>query len=151
MLKKLLAALAALLATVTLTAAPAQAAPLQGCADNAICLYQWTGYGASKWQSSFYNLSIQTNDCVNLTSPPAYWASDGQKVWDNSGSMVINATGSYGSNVYLTVYDWANCNNDGSFNSYPANMDTTLSNLSNYQWQTGDMYHRITSIRIRTL
>lgn len=133
-----------------LTGAPAQAAPLHGCADNAICLFQWTNYGASKWQSSFFN--VQNSGCINLTSPAAYWASDGAQVWDNSGSLVVNATGSWPGTTYLTVYNWASCNSGGGIASFPAHIDSTEPNLSNLPIGGGlNAYHTITSISIQSL
>jgi hypothetical protein len=127
-----------------------KAVTLNGCPDDYICLYQWLNYGADRWQSSFYNLSIHADDCVSLDSPVAYWDNN-TVVNNNSGSMVVNTSGTYSGNVYITILDWVDCNYGGAKSSFPAHLDSLEPDLRNEQWAGGiTAYHRITSVRIAT-
>jgi hypothetical protein len=154
MVKKLGAALAGLALVVFGLASPANASTINGCPNDDVCLYQWTGYGAPSgdanpgWKSSMYNLALHTNGCINLTSPMAYWP-NGDGVSDNSGSIYVNGQGDYFP-YDIGFYDWINCNDDGNYFSETADIAHGESNLNGFRWGNGDTspFHRITSIRL---
>ncbi|MET0416530.1 MAG: hypothetical protein ABW022_10975 [Actinoplanes sp.] len=162
MKNRFLAALAALFIALGISvapASPAQAAFGGVCADNAVCLYQWTGLGAevagNRWQSSFNNI-INSGGCLNITNA-AKWA-NGTYVSDNSASLMyrVGNTSTYHP-YYITVFNWANCQTGGGSKGmgYLApNTQYSLDNLNNYYYtfpQVGPhkLYHTITSIEIR--
>jgi len=142
--------------SVGLGAAPANAAFGGVCANNSICLYQWTGLGAqvegNRWQSSFNNIINYHNGCLNLGS--ATWA-NGTPVNDNAGSLMYVVTSGY-SNYAIRIYDWVNCNFSGPSRNigYAANNTTySMDNLNYYLFSNNNPngyspYHRITSIGI---
>ena len=138
------------------TATPAQAAFGGVCANNSICLYQWTGLGAqvagNRWQSSFSNIIYNHNGCLNLAG--ATWA-NGTLVNDNSGSLMYVVTGGY-SNYAIRIYDWVNCNFSGPSRNIGYAADNTtyaMDNLNDYLFSNNNPtgkspYHNITSIGI---
>jgi hypothetical protein len=139
-------------------ASPAQAAgaPNYSCAADAVCLYQWEGFSgpsgeAGRWQSSFYNISIHGGQCLNI--PNATWP-NGDPVADNSGSLVVNGTGSYSDQVGIFVYNFANCAGNGASGGdagFNAHVRTTVSDLHTLHMTTSiNAYHTITSILIYT-
>lgn len=130
-----------------LFASPAQASTEFGCADNTVCLYQWTNFGAGRWGSTFYNLTIHSGGCINLTSPMAYWP-NGTQVPDNSGSLVVNGSGAYSTQWYVSFYNWINCNSGGGITAFNANWFSSVSDLSTLSLGAGTAYHTISSVRI---
>ena len=156
MRKQLAAITAAITLGVAATATPAYATVWHNCPEDHICFYQWINYGAPSgaanpgWKSTFYNLSIHTNGCVNLLSPAAYWP-NGTQVWDNEGSMVINGSGAYSANVGVSIYPWSNCNSGGGIASWPADRPTLYNDMRLIQVNaTQTAYHNIESVNIHT-
>lgn len=153
-LERLGVLLAALTLAVFGAVTPASAAALHGCPDDYVCLYQWINYGAPAgdanpgWKSSFYNLYAHTNNCINLTSPAAYWP-NGTQVWDNSAGLVVN-NATWPSTWYISIYNWANCNSGGGIASTATlGADTTWPNLNDVPIGGGlTAYQTTTSIRI---
>lgn len=130
---------------------PALANTAFGCPDDYVCLYQWVNFGADRWQSSFYNLSIHTNGCVSLWSPLATW-DNGTVVHDNSGSLIVNGSGAYSRNVHISVFGWDHCNSNGGISSFNANWYTGISDLNTLPIGNGiNAYHNIASIQIAAL
>lgn len=134
-----------------------KSSPLYGCGVEAVCLYQWINYGGDRWQSSIYNLASSPNNCINLTSPMAYW-DNGTKVTDNSGSMVINGWG-FWPNSTIGFYNWVNCQYSSGpgapgvasgYTSYQQQVEPNLSlvPIGNSGFTA---YHTITSIKMLTV
>lgn len=152
---KILAAFAVLAVAVFGFAGPAAASTTHGCPDDTLCLYQWTGYGAPAgatnpgWKSSFYNLSIHPNGCINLFSPN--WP-NGTPVNNNSASLIVNGSGAYSGKVYVSVYNDENCIPNDGVASFNANWSTGTSDLHTLQISASqNAYHTITSVQIASV
>ncbi len=147
-LRRFFAVIAVSLLAVFGTVTPANAA-LYGCPSDYVCLYQWKSFGADRWQSSFYNLLIDSDNCINLTSPMAYWDND-TPVTDNSGSLIINGSGGWNQWYNITLYNWVNCNSGGgSTIGYNLNWLNTEADLADVQISaTLTAYHTLTSLKL---
>jgi hypothetical protein len=151
LLRKIATGFAVSLLALGLTPGVANASTVNGCAEDAVCLFQWINYGGDKWQSSFYNISIHGGQCLNIL--PATW-SNGTAVTNNSASMVVNGSGAYSQSVSVSLYINANCQYTagGGVASYNANWATSRSNLSNVAVGGGaNAYHNYESISINVV
>jgi hypothetical protein len=125
-------------------ASPAQAA-LSDCTPNVeeVCLWQNINYGAGLWKSSFTNIYINHNGCLNLRYADY---DNGDPLYDTSASLAIRA--SVGSvNYFVKIYEWQNCNEDGRSKTFTTYANTQVPHLGTYNptW-----YHTIASIRVGT-
>lgn len=140
----LLASFVLVLGAIFGNSSPAVAAT-HNCTDGGyVCLFQWTNFGAGKWQTSFSNIIGPWDGCLNI--PPATW-SNGTNVSDNSGSLVITGISSYPSGTNIILYNWTNCQSGGGLTSYPAWQTNSVSDLSTVPIGNGlNAYHTITSV-----
>jgi hypothetical protein len=144
-MKKLLSLLTVPLLVVAVlfgTVSPASASTQHGCADNTVCLYQAEEYQQDIWHSSFYNFSLHTNGCINMS--PATW-SNGTPVNDNSAGIVINPTNAQ-TDLRVEWFDWVNCNDAGQTETVYAG-GNSLTAIPAFG-PAPDWRHRVTSIRV---
>lgn len=125
-------------------------AAVNGCVDSAFCLYQWLNFGAGKWQTSYANILLHTNNCITIT--PAVWP-NGTPVSDNSGSMISNGNSFWPADTYYgVVYDSGNCNSGAGSAGWNTDRVNTYPDLRNVLLLVGtNAYHKISSVAIRCL
>ena len=159
MRKRIYATLAALLLVLGMSvsgAQPAQAATINGCNGESVCLYNWVNHNrpGGFWQRTFTDLLGSPNACTNLTNH--YWHNGG--IVDNTASSMYINREAWSSRIYrVTFYNWANCNSAGEFIAYgsPPNYlvsEPSLATLNDCDagWCTSNWHAnlKITSIQI---